>query len=387
MSTDVRPEAAQAPTTAPTPPTPPTPQAATEPVGPPRRRRVAGFGSIQSKLLVMLLLSSIVASTVVGVLAYRTGADALRGEAYERLAELRDERARALDAYFSRVRSSTIINSRGIAAQALPVFDAAYDELRQGEVDPQQRAKVTDWYTTVFVPELQKNADGTVQPESFVPSSPARTYLQATYTAAAKDFDEALTIDDPGDGSAWTQANKRYQPFFRQVILGTGADDIMLVNAEGDIVWTAYKGADLGSNIKRGEYRGGGLEQVFDAAIRSNSVDFTAVSDLELYQPSYNNAAAFVASPITDADDKVIGAYIAQIPITGINAVLTGSPDGASVQGLGETGETVAAGKDAIMRSNSRLLIEDPEEFRAAGHHARHPGRSRPSGRWRPAAA
>ncbi|MGK2877643.1 MAG: adenylate/guanylate cyclase domain-containing protein [Solirubrobacterales bacterium] len=329
----------------------------------PRRRfRPRSFGSIQSKLLVMLLLSSILSAAVVGFFAYRTGTNALREEAFERLTELRQERTRAIQDYAARQKSSAIINSRGVAIDALKAFDPAYAELRGETITAAQKSKVEGYYENTFIPQLQKFSDGTVQADSFTPTLPARLYLHATYTAASDDFDEKLQIDDAGDGSAWSRANKKYQPFFREVINGSGADDIMLLNLDGDIVYTAYKGVDLGSNIKRGEYRGGGLEKVFDEAVRSNSRDFVAVSDFELYQPSYNLAAGFVASPIADGDE-IIGVYVSQLPISGINGIMTGDAREDVVTGLGETGETYLGGPDDLMRSNSRELIENRKEY------------------------
>jgi class 3 adenylate cyclase len=335
-------------------------------LSPPVRRPSSGrwgAGSIQTKLLLMLLLSSILSAVVVGLFAYRTGTASLRDEAYERLEEIRDERTTSVRALVARARSSAVINSRGLATEALPEFSDAFDDLADVQIRPGQRARLDAFYADVFVPRLQEFSDGEVQPESFVPTLPARSYLQATYTARAEDFDQALAVDDAGDGSRWSAINARYQPFFRKVIEGSGADDIMLLNTEGDIVWTAYKGADLGSNITRGEYRGGGLEDVFDRALRSNSVDFTAVSDLELYQPSYNAATGFVASPVTDADDEIIGVYVIQVSIESINAVMTGDARADVVRGLGKTGETFLTAQDGLMRSNSRALIEDPERY------------------------
>lgn len=328
----------------------------------PRRWLPKGLGSIQSKLLLMLLLTSILSSAVVGYFAYRTGTNALRDDAYERLTELRLERTTAIQSYIARQKSSAIINSRGLAIDALKAFGPAYEELREETITAQQRAKVEGYYTDTFIPNLQKQTPGTVQADSFIPTSPARTYLQAEYTSSSDDFDEKLALDDPGDGSDWTAAHKEFNPFFRQVIKGTGVDDIMILNLEGDVVYTAYKGVDLGSNIKRGEFRGGALEKVFDDAIRSNSLDFVALSDLELYQPSYNLPAGFVASPIADGTD-IIGVYVAQLPINGINTIMTGSAAEDVVAGLGETGETYLAGQDDLMRSNSREIIDDPEEY------------------------
>lgn len=333
-------------------------------VTPARRFRPRGFGSIQSKLLVMLLLSSILSAAVVGFFAYRTGTNALREEAFERLTDVRQERTRAIQGYAERQKSSAILNSRGMAVQALQEFAPAYRELQEEKITAAQKARIDDYYTNTFTPQLQKFSDGTVQAASFIPTLPARSYLQATYTAASDSFEDKLLMDDAGDGSAWTRANKKYASFFREIINGSGADDIMLLDLDGNIVWTAYKGVDLGSNIKRGEYRGGGLEEVFDKALRSNTRDYTAVSDFEQYQPSYNLPAGFLASPIAE-DDTIIGVYVVQIPISGIDAVMAGGSDGR-VQGLGKTGEIYLGGPDNLMRSNSRVVMENPKAYAAA---------------------
>ena len=328
-----------------------------------RRFRPRGWGSIQSKLLLMLLLTSILSSVVVGWLGYRSGTHALRDEAFERLTEIRQERTRALQRYIADERSAAIVNSQGITVDALKDFDAGYDKLRDATVTSEQRRRVRGYYEQTFVPSLQKNSDGEIQADSFIPRTPARTYLQAEYTAASDDFDKKLLMNDAGDDSDWTKALKKYNDFYREVIRGSEADDIMLINLDGDVVYTAYKGVDLGSNVKRGEFRGGGLEEVYDKAVRSNSRDYTAVSDLELYQPSYNAAAGFIASPIADGK-VIIGALVTQIPISGINAVMTGGTDGR-VHGLGDTGETFISGQDNLMRSNSREIIDDPKEYAA----------------------
>lgn len=329
----------------------------------PRRRPRRGVGSIQSKLLVMLMLSSILSAAVVGFFGYRSGTEALRETSFARLTDLRDQRTTALRDYIEAEKAAAILNSQGISVAAMKAFDRGFTALQSVTVTDAQRARITAYYEDVFVPNLQTNTSGELSAESFEPSLPARSYLQAEYTTTSDDFDIKLELTDAGDGSLWSEANARFHPFYRQVVERTGAEDVMLLNLEGDVVYTAYKGVDLGSNIKRGEYRGGGLEEVFDEAIRSNSRNFVAISDLELYQPSYDLPAGFLASPVVDGAD-VIGVYVEQIPIARINGIMTGDQREGVVSGLGETGETYLGGPDALMRSNSRELIDDPEKYR-----------------------
>jgi class 3 adenylate cyclase len=327
-----------------------------------RPLRPRGLGSIQSKLLLMLLLSSILSAAVVGFFGYRSGTEALRETSFARLTDLRDQRTDALRDYMEAERAAAILNSQGISVEALKAFDQAFTELADTPVSEEQRTTVDTYYQDVFVPRLQANTKGELSPDSFIPTYPARAYLQAEYSATTDDFDAKLAITDAGDGSRWSRVHARYHPFYREVVERTGTEDVMLINLEGDVVYTAYKGVDLGTNIKRDEFRGGGLERAFDDAVRSNSRDYVAVADLELYQPSYNLPAGFFASPIADGT-KIIGVYVAQLPISRINSIMTGDQREDVVTGLGETGETYLGGPDDLMRSISREIIEDPDEY------------------------
>lgn len=58
-----------------------------------------GF-SIQSKLLVMLLLVSVGASVFTGIVGYNSGTESLKQAAYERLIELRESRSREITNYY-----------------------------------------------------------------------------------------------------------------------------------------------------------------------------------------------------------------------------------------------------------------------------------------------
>lgn len=334
----------------------------------PRRRfRPRSFGSIQSKLLVMLLLSSILSAAVVGFFAYRTGTSSLRESAYSRLSELRDERSKAIQDFAASIRGAVVLDSQGIGRQASKAFNDGFADLADETITSAQRASLKTYYDEIFVPNLKENIGGDLDPEAFVPSKPARSYLQANYTAKFDDFDKAIQSDDAGDGSAWTDANKRFNPYFRAAVLELGLDDALLLDNEGNVVYSAYKGSDLGSNVKVGEYRGGGLEKVFDEAAGSNSRDFVAVADFEQYKPAYGDPTLFIASPVGSAG-KLSGVLVYEVSAEKINSVMSGDPDPTKFSGLGETGETYLIGPDDkhTLRSNSRVLVEDPERFRKA---------------------
>src|SRR2546423_486526 len=69
-----------------------------------------------------------------------------------------------------------------------------------------------------------------------------------------------------------------------------------------------------------------------------------------------------MASPVT-ANGRTEGVMALQFPITKINKLMTFGQQWAAY-GMGETGETFLAGPDDLMRSNSRLLLENPDQYK-----------------------
>ena len=77
-----------------------------------------------------------------------------------------------------------------------------------------------------------------------------------------------------------------------------------------------------------------------------------AISDVEFYAPSKEKISAFFAAPIEDDEGNVLGVLASQITMKYIDEIMQ------ERSGLGKTGETVLAGHDLFMRSNSRFFIE-----------------------------
>src|SRR5690606_35062448 len=76
-----------------------------------RSGRRAGL-SIQSALLIMLLLVSLLSSVVVGLIGYVNGSDSLRDAAFDRLIGVRDSRAREVSSLFTRIKNTMVVQSR-----------------------------------------------------------------------------------------------------------------------------------------------------------------------------------------------------------------------------------------------------------------------------------
>lgn len=218
-----------------------------------------------------------------------------------------------------------------------------------------------DYYNDVFAKVYQERTGDQLDVEALLPSSNPQKYLQAYYTAPFDDWDEALANDDARDGSGWSAANLRYNDFFREIVNRFNFEDALLLDTRGNVVYSAYKGVDLGTNILTGPYRGDNLRDAYEAALDANTIDYVGTTDFGMYTPTHD-PTAWLVSPV-GTEGHVEGVLAMQFPITKVNNTMTGGGNWKQY-GLGDTGESFLVGADDLMRSNSRMFLEDPEAYR-----------------------
>jgi class 3 adenylate cyclase len=328
-----------------------------------RRRRLLSRLSIQSKLVLMMVLCTVIGAAVVGSIAFAAGRSSMRTQVFNRLTEVRESQSRALSSQFKDLKNSLIIYSHGtITVPALQAFNAGFDQLANATVNPAQQQSINDYYTNSFMKDIEHYSSVKPNLNAVLPATPAQRYLQANYTAQRTSDDVAITIDDAHDGSAWSAANARYQDFFRQIVQRFEFQDVLLLDTRGNVVYTAYKDVDLGTNILTGPYNTSLLRDAYQKALASNSDDYVGITDFEIYQPAEGQPTAWMVSPVSD-NGRTEGVMALQFPITKINRLMTFDKQWAA-SGMGETGETFLAGPDGLMRSDSRVLLQDPAKYK-----------------------
>lgn len=321
--------------------------------------------SIRSILLIMLLLVSIASSVVVGLIGYVNGRDSLRSAAFDRLVEVRDSRTVEMQSLFDSIENTIVLNAHGESVQgALQAFSAGFDELQSTELTAEERTRLQAYYTDVFGPKLAAADATTVDAATFVPTGAAESYLKLHYTVPATDFDAALATSDAGDGSAWSAASAHYNDYFSRMVQLFHYEDVLLIDTGGNIVYSAYKGVDLGSNLDAGPLKRTNLATAYAAALTGNVTDSVKLADFAPYPPSLGVPAGWAVTPVA-VNGSIIGALAVELPISRINEVMTGNKDWAA-GGLGKTGETYLVGaQDNLMRSPSRDLVQHPEKYEA----------------------
>ena len=323
--------------------------------------------SIRSKLMLMLLgvcISSIVAIAYVG---YNNGRQALNNSIQNQLVSVRETKAYQIERYFQQVRAEIQTYSRGGINNVLKDFSQAYQELQDTRIQLTWQEKLKQYYEEEFLPGLAKNTAGRPILYSYFPQKSAARYLQFYYIARnSNPLGEKEYLNNANDGSQYSQIHQTVQPIYTNFISQLGYYDLFLIDARtGNIVYTVKKEADFGTNLIDGPYSNSGLARVFRQAIEANDPNFVAISDFDPYRASYAEPSAFIASPIFDNNSELIGVLAFQLSTEEIDRVMTGDNDWEG-QGLGKSGETYLVGSDYGMRSNSRFLIEQPEQYFAA---------------------
>ena len=324
------------------------------------RLRSLGF---QSKLLIMLLTVSAVSVIVSGAIGYTSGTNSLRNAEYQRLTQLRESRQREMHNYFENISdAATVLTHSSATINAVQDFATAFTELQKTPLPPDAVKAVSEYYQNFFGPKLSEGIGSKADADLYKPTSNAQTYLQNLYTVpAGGDFSQAIQVVKTDDPSEWAKFNEEYQPFFADFVNRFDFEDVLLLDTDGNIVYTAYKGVDLGANVLEAPYTTTDLADAYRKVMRATSADEVIFTDYEAYAPSYGAPTPWVVTPIGDSGG-IQGALALQLSAAGINKVMTSDRNWED-EGLGKSGETYLAGRDHLMRSISRELIENPERF------------------------
>ena len=311
--------------------------------------------------MVMLLVSSLASLAVICGVEYIAGRHALLPAASERMVELREAQTRAIEMLFADLTNSLVVYSRGSTAdEAVQAFTAGFDQLADAPTDPGQQRALENFYTNKLIKPIQQATGQKLDIAALLPSSNAQKYLQVHYTVPASGASAAP--DDAGDGSAWSAANARFNNYFREIATRFEYRDAILLDTRGNLVYSANKGPALGTNILTGPYRESNLRDAYEKAMAADSIDFVWITDFHPFQAALGMPIAWLVSPINSAG-KTNGVLALPLPISKVNRIMTVDQHWKAA-GMGATAETYLAGPDGLMRSDSRLFLQDPEKYK-----------------------
>jgi PAS domain S-box-containing protein len=324
---------------------------------------------IGSKVSFVATLITILAVVITGTVSYFALQATLEEQQFSKLAAIRELKASQIEEYILQIsRQVRTFSQDRMVIDAMRTFTVSFQSMTE-ELD-EQSGQLEDYddllrqyYEVEFLPRLNQNREVPADTSDFWSSDDSVRLLQYFYLADNPNPTGSKEIlDNARDNTSYSATHSLYHPPIRSFLQEFGFYDIFLVSPDsGNIVYSVFKEVDFGTSLVNGPYRETGFAQVFEMAQESESANETFIADFSTYAPSYDAQASFISSPIFDGDEN-IGVLIFQMPVSRINDVMTNNRNWLDV-GLGTTGETYLVGSDLTARSQSRLLVEDPEQY------------------------
>ncbi len=319
-----------------------------------------------------ILLTSIpvlIGSLILYFVTTTSSHEALQHSAQNNLVAIRDLTKGRIEDYFSHIRNQVLtLSNDQMTIEALKSFNADFQNYKQEITDDasiNKNSALGQYYTSDFTTEYKRLNSG-LQPDT-------NSWLsQLNDSAIALQYDfiranpnplgEKYKLHNLNNVSGYAKNHNRYHHIFLDYLEKFEYYDIFLVDSKsGNIVYSVYKELDFATSLIDGPFAKTGIGTVFREVNKANNNDFVALEDFAAYPPSYESPASFIASPIFSGNEK-IGVLIFQMPIGRINQVMTHDNNWKHA-GLGESGETYLVAADTLMRSNSRFLLEDKNNY------------------------
>lgn len=281
----------------------------------PKPRNIS-FKYISFKLPAIILSMVAVAVLVASALAYFQQRDSLMQAAQARLDTLADGRSNQIEALFENISEDLVILSKREATErALNGFSRAWSTMgwSTGDAGPQK---------TLQALYIENNSFGEGQRQK---------------------------LDDAGDGSPWSIAHAKINAEFRAIQELYGYADILLIDTDGNVVYSVSKQADFATNLLKGEWKDTGLAKVFRAAMEAPRGEY-AFQDFAPYPPSGDALESFLAMPVFSQSGERIGVVTYKLSPELLSDITNNK------EGLGETGQVYLVGPDGISRTFPRFM-------------------------------
>ncbi|MFM2588106.1 methyl-accepting chemotaxis protein [Vibrio sp. TBV020] len=312
-------------------------------------------------------LAVVATGTIVGWRSSVLSEQALYQRATSQLISVREIKKNEIESYFNQISGQVVTTANSVGVQdAITAFTNAFDNYPVERVSDSDLIKLRGYYQSSFGATYRSSNDGATAGElqKYDGLSEKAKALQARYIGTNPNpLGEKHQLMSDSLNTDYDQVHATYHPSIKRFLEEFGYYDIFLVSNSGDIVYSVFKELDYATNLNRGPYASSGIANAYKRAMSLSNNQFH-LEDFAPYFPSYEAAASFIATPIKQ-DGKTLGVLIFQMPVDEINQIMTFGENWSNA-GLGQSGETYLLGQDGLLRSESRFLIEDPNNYFSA---------------------
>ncbi|MEA3308886.1 MAG: GAF domain-containing protein [Chloroflexota bacterium] len=281
--------------------------------------------------ILMAVVPLVIVATVLGVFVSRQVRTAMTEDAFAHLTSVRESKASEIAGYFAAREADITV----LADSTYALYHDALNHVTAAREAKQ--SQIEDYFQAKFGMARALRDDPT--------TAQAIGDLEAAFMAEGRET----------GGPQWTAAYEEFNPVFQDANTDFGFADILLIAADGDVVYTVSGGAGLGEDILLGDLQDSGLGRAFDRALAGE--EEIVFEDFAPYAPLDDAPAAFVAYAVENITGTV-GVVAVQIPTEKINSIMHQD------LGLGETGETYLSAQEPDGRltfRSDRLTVGEGE--------------------------
>ncbi len=327
---------------------------------------------IQTKLIVgasTLIVSGLICiSVVLGYISAQQSKLALEASSLEKLNAIKYSTSAQLQTYFEQVAQEI----RSVASDTTVIKGTkqlrfSFYNYKSADTAEKQKSSINTYYNDVFLSEYQKlNPKKTPKLNTLIDElEPNSLALQHEYIAKNKySFYEKSKLLSDGKFNSYASAHQNIHQELQSYTTQFGYDDVYIIDAKrGYVLYSVNKNIDYAVSLNEGYFSNTGLATAYKEALKieADQAGVVYLSDFSFYMPSFDEPGFFISKPIYD-NKKISGVLIFKLSSSMMNKIITYNKNWQH-NGLGNSGETFLAGKDGFMRSNSRILVENSENY------------------------
>lgn len=265
---------------------------------------------LRGKLGIAFLLVGIIPAVVIGTIAVIEAANFMHEQAFNQLESVRSIKKAQIENYFE---------------------DRRHDS--SALVDTVQAMQTASFNKMLSIQELKKESLKSLfeRINNDVAITKRRPLSIKAFEALNQAFKQG---ENSVDSLEWESASELYHERFQVILEVKGWHDLLLINNEGDIVYSVAGKSDLGMNIPNSELKHSSIGRAFSGAQVLNQNGIT-IGDFQPYAPFNNKQAAFMMGRLGHGQ----GYFAIQLPVALINKVVQNRA------GMGATMETYLVGE------------------------------------------
>ena len=316
--------------------------------------------SINFRIITFFIMASVILGFGVAYAVSQSAKNEILNTRMEQMSSIKMSKIQHIEDYFEEMKY--ILNSHANnsnTVQLLWNYDEALENLEELDIDRDKiKNALMAYYKNSYLANNNYDLVGTPSKRElskYLPQSDKALVLQYLYIIKNPNpyNKKELHKMDKEFQTEYSELHVQQHPIMSAILKEFGRNDLYLVNASGDIVYSVLKNTDTGTNLLEGTYSDTGLARAFKKTQKAKRGQ-AIFEDFSIYEPAYNTEVAFIGMPIYFGEDNE-GSIIFQLPKNKINQIMNFNNQVDKV-GLGKSGEAFLVGTDLTMRNDSRFL-------------------------------